>query len=177
MKVNTGAGVAAADRSKSGDGCVEANINLCGMLCGGSTSTGVKKLAVDDGGSEKDVGRSSGPSEIFAGSDSGGEIMGSAESLIGIENYKSGEDCDMLKMVVLAVLLIIAVKVNTYAENKIEFQDGMVMMYGHLNLEIGSVSECISQASAGLAGSAENGVRIFKFWENAVQIFKFGNSF
>ena len=28
-------------------------------------------------------------------------------------------------------------------------------MYGHLNLEIGSVSECISQASVGLTGSTE----------------------
>ena len=30
-----------------------------------------------------------------------------------------------------------------------------MVMYGHLNLKIGSVSECISQASVGLTGSAE----------------------
>ena len=38
-----------------------------------------------------------------------------------------------------------------------------MVMYGYLNLEMGSVSEYISQASVGLAGSAENAVLIFKF--------------
>ena len=39
------------------------------------------------------------------------------------------------------------------------------------------LSECISQASDGLAGRAENAVRILKFGENAVRIFKFGIGF
>ena len=81
------------------------------------------KLDMDDGGSEKDAGTFSGTSETFAISDSGYVKMRLAESLIGVGDNRSGEDCDMLKMVVpTALLAMIASKVNackSYAENKI----------------------------------------------------------
>ena len=134
--VHVGAGIASG-RFKSGD--------RIGTIGGRSTSTGVK-AAANDGNSKKGDEKFSGS----ARSDGSCGIVRLAVSPIDIEDEKSGEDCDM------TAFLAIASKVsenNLYAENRKEFQNGMVM-YGHLNLDIG-VSECISQASVGLTGSAE----------------------
>ena len=77
-----------------------------------------------------------------------------ARGPIDIEDEKSGKDCDIMKMTALLVIASEANNSKVYAENRKEFQDRMVMCW-HINLEIGSVSECVSQASVGLTGSAE----------------------
>ena len=99
--VRAGAGTASG-RLESGD--------MIGMIGGSSTSTGVK-AAVNDGDSKKGDEKFSGS----ARSDGSCGIVRSAVSPIDIEDEKSGEDCDM------TALLVIASKVSvsqSYSENR-----------------------------------------------------------